>query len=98
MPKKTKLPLPLPGDLVQVVDQAHPLRLLVGLVVEVHKWGAGVNVPAIQGGEIVQRYERLKPAQYAVVGAAAIMPGEVYKARETALKERAAIDREKARG
>ena len=82
----------LPGDLVQITAPGHQFHAAIAMVREVHKWGIGVAIPAVVDGKTAEAYERLKaprgskPGEFVIVGAAQLMPPEVYKARAEAIE------------
>ena len=82
----------LPGDLVQITAPGHQFRAAIAMVREVHKWGIGVAIPAVVDGKTAEAYERLKvgrrgkPDEFVIVGAAQLMPPEVYRARTDAIE------------
>lgn len=75
-----------PGDLVQIIDKADARFGAILLVQEARRWGVGGIMQALQGQQLVESYQRVKPAQFAVVGAAAVMSPEVAGARADSLK------------
>jgi hypothetical protein len=100
-----------PGDIVQVTDPAHPWKGLILLVEATHGWGihgqlqapgrlgdkpGTVNVVAGDNSTVTW-VERFKPGQFAVCGAAAIMPPEVAAARRASIETAAEVAREAAR-
>lgn len=82
----------LPGDLVQIIAPGHTFCAAIAMVREVHKWGIGVAIPAVIDGKTSEAYERLKaprggkPGEFVIVGAAQLMPPEVYRARTDAIE------------
>lgn len=75
-----------PGDVVQITDRKHPYRGGFGTVRECHSWGIGVDLAAVVVNRISEKYERLKPGQFGVIGEAALMSGEVIRARKESLE------------
>lgn len=76
----------VPGDLIQVVDQAHEQYRAVMLASEVHGWGVGATMPALLNDRLVESYHRLRRAQLVVVGTAFLMPPEVLERRRAAVE------------
>lgn len=76
-----------PGDVVQVVLADHRFHGALGIVRECHGWGLGVDLVAIDPqGRPATAYERLRPGQFAVIGPAALMAGEVAQARKESIE------------
>lgn len=83
-----------PGDVIQITKVDHRLCRSFGYVEATYGWGIGVNIIAVVDGEPRETYERLKPGQFHVCGAAALIPGEVYKARVAALETSRVVAKE----
>lgn len=102
--KMTK-PIPaLPGDLVQIIAEGHAYIGAIAMVREVHRWGIGVAIPAMREGTLGEMYERLtdapggeRPAQYAVVGTAIMMPAATQAARRDLLASLRELEKEQGK-
>lgn len=82
-----------PGDIAQVTDQAHAAFPAILLVHEVR--GAHVEARA-QGSRLEEAPPvRMKPGQFAVVGAAALLPPELLKARQASIATAELVARER---
>jgi hypothetical protein len=92
MPERKPKTQALPGDLVQITAPGHTFRAAVAMVTETHRWGVGANILAIVDGQAGEAYQRLRvgrgsrPDEFVIVGAAQLMPPEVYKARLAAIE------------
>jgi len=92
MPERKPQTQALPGDLVQITAPGHTFRAAVAMVTETYNWGVGANILAIVDGQTAEAYQRLRvgrgsrPDEFVIVGAAQLMPPEVYKARATAIE------------
>jgi hypothetical protein len=82
-----------PGDIAQVIDQAHPAFPAILLVWEVR----GAHVEArIQGSRTEDTPPvRMKPGQFAVVGAAALLPPDLLKDRQASIATAELVARER---
>lgn len=84
---------PHPGDIIQVTDQGHaafPAILLVHEVRAAHVEGR------IQAGRLEETPPiRMKPGQFAVVGAAALLPPDLLKARQASIATAELVARER---
>jgi hypothetical protein len=82
-----------PGDIIQGTQQG-PAHGHLFLVTETHRWGVGALARWYEGGGDHETYYRLKPGQFAVVGAAAILPPEVAAARRDSIANAREVARE----
>lgn len=99
MPRKNEPPPPLPGDIVQVTDQSSPLFTALLVVQEVHLRFVGCGFPARgEDATLGLEYARMRPKQIQRVGTAMLVPAEVAKARELAIKTAALLARENKQG
>lgn len=82
-----------PGDIAQVTDQAHPAFPAILLVWEVR----GAHVEARMQGSRTEDTPpvRLKPGQLAIVGAAALLPPDILKARQASIATAELVARER---
>lgn len=78
----------LPGDVIQ--DSNGQLML----VTIVKKWGVGAVQQWHDGLKMNERYHRLKPGTFYIVGAARLLPESVSRARRDAMITAAAISGE----
>lgn len=99
MPKQPAQPAALPGDIIQVSDPASPLYLALLVVQDVRRQftAAGFPVRGTSDG-IVHEYARLRPNQYVVVGTAALVDGEIGKARRAAVDTARLLAGDKQKG
>lgn len=84
---------PHPGDIVQVTDQAHqdfPAILLVHEVRAAHVEG---RIQRARGAETPP--VRMKPGQFAIVGAAYLLTPDLLKAREASIATAELVARER---
>jgi hypothetical protein len=82
-----------PGDIVQDSEG------LLYLVSEVHRWGIGaVSRMKVSPLDVIERYTRMKPGQFVVVGTAHTLPVEVTQRRKDSLALAADLARDKAAG
>lgn len=82
-----------PGDIIQSTrDDWSKGRLF--LVEETHRWGVGAVHCYSHAGEEFSVYVRYKPSDFAVVGAAVLLPPEVAQRRRDSLATQRIIAKE----
>lgn len=74
-----------PGDVVQITDQKHAAFGCLLIVEQCHSWGLGATMHWADKTRLWESYHRLKPGQFALVGAAAIVKPDVLAARRDSL-------------
>jgi len=74
-----------PGDVVQITDQKNKAFGCLLIVEACHGWGVGATMHWTDGTRLWESYHRLKPDQFAVVGAAAVVKPDVLAARRDSL-------------
>lgn len=90
------IPDPLPGDILQIIDESHRDYTLLAVIEEVRSWGVGAVIThaAPEGQPPHRLYTRLKREQFVVCGNAALVPGELAEARKQAIATAEAVARE----
>lgn len=93
VPATPEPPQPHPGDIVQVTDQAHAAFPAILLVHEVR----AAHIEArVQAGRLEEMPPlRMKPGQFAIVGAAALLPPDLLKARQASIATAELVARER---
>lgn len=74
-----------PGDVVQIIDPKHPGVGCLLIVEGCHGWGIGATMHWTDKGRMWESYHRLKPGQFAVCGAAAVVKPDVLSARRDSI-------------
>lgn len=89
----TKPPPVHPGDLIQATAKDARLGHIY-IVSQVKSWGVGAVQRWLDGPQDREAYHRLQHGEFAVIGAAAILPVELAQARADSLATAAIIDQE----
>jgi hypothetical protein len=88
----------LPGDIIQVTDQAHGWHTALLIVEGVRHWGVQAYTLQITPDGVGQGYNRLKHGQFEKVGTARLVEKEVASARRDAEQTAREVARDKAAG
>lgn len=75
-----------PGDILQITDSKHPGLGCVLIAEGCHKWGVGATLRWFAGERTMEAYIRLKPGQFSVTGAAAVLSPETLAARRASIE------------
>lgn len=89
-----------PGDVIQITDQKHVGVGCFLLVEGCYKWGIGATLHWLNSNQsgAMQSYHRLRPGQFAVVGAAAILTPDLLAARRDSVETARLVAQEAATG
>lgn len=93
-------PIVHPGDVVQVIDAAHPWHGIVAITDATHSWGIHISLlfpDTARAGRVIEGVERLKPGQFAVIGAAPLLKPAVLAARRDSLETARVVAEEAGR-
>lgn len=83
----TEAPAPLPGDIIQITDADLWCHAHFALVEEVRRWGVSAVFRFPSGrNQAAETFIRLKPDQFVVCGAAALLPPQVAAARQACVQ------------